>query len=124
MNSVHPIKEILSFQGFMKESYCHVSIYSFPKTIVIISELKDGGTSAINCIEKVLLAIVKKYNLNPEDCFFISYSPEGMLGEEFNSVPFSFNGSVFQKDDTKADSLTHWPRMSRESVEKLIEQPF
>jgi hypothetical protein len=64
MNSVHPIKENLSFQGFMKESFCHVSIYPFPKTIVIISEIKDGGTSAINCIEKVLLAIVKKYTLN------------------------------------------------------------
>lgn len=124
MNRVHPVKEILTFQGFKKESYCHVSIYYLKRPFVVISEVKDGGTSAINCIEKVLLSIIQKFTLNPDKCFFVSYSPEGILGEEFNRIPFSFNGSTFQMDDTKTDSLGHWPRMSKESIEELIGQPF
>lgn len=117
-------KEILAFQGFYDESYCQVNLYELPQPVVIVSELKaNQGTSAVNCIETVVLDITRKHRLNPEKTIFIDHCPEGegtfFGAEDFHKVPVKWNGKSFEKDTSG-----NWFQITRSQVEKLINSSF
>ncbi|MGK7938135.1 MAG: hypothetical protein AB4206_20410 [Xenococcaceae cyanobacterium] len=120
MQTFSPKRAILPFKGYMGTSYCQVNIYDLPTPVVIVSELKaNQGTSAVNCIERVALNVVKEYELNPENCIFIHHCPKGegmFFGmEDFHEAPIKWNGEEF-----KDTGIGRWKLLTRDEVEQLI----
>ena len=117
-----PQRAFFEFEGnsFARISTCQITIYSKRKnSIVIVTELKNKGTSAINRIEVVAKGVIEKYYLDPNNTTFISHCPPDWMSriEEFNRVTIEWNGKEFQI----IKGSGHWPPLSRNEVEALID---
>jgi hypothetical protein len=119
MTTTQTLDEIFHYQGFFRPSHCRVRFYDREHLIVILSDVENGGTTAVNAIESVITGITKKYNLCPKSTQFYHYDSVDVScthTETFDRVLYTWNGREYEQNSGGYG----WNRVTRQSVETLI----
>lgn len=91
------------------------------KTLVIVTEIyrQNPGTAITECIAPLAMQILEEKHLSPEELIIIEHAPD-------LKSKLSFNGETFDlvsfKMDTGRFTNPLWTRLSKEQVDKMMEE--
>ncbi len=109
---------LLEYSGFHNiSSHCRIRIYKVNnKSIVILSEMENTGTSITNVIEKIVPLLIKNYDIPYEQLTLVEHYPidMGIVADRdtFQFVTFSQENNCYANPG--------WDDVNKKELEELI----